>query len=142
MGYTTKFDGQFRMNKLPSDEVIAKIRELEGIIGEDVNNTSITYGYCQWQLTKDCQGIEWDGREKFYQYVEWLEHILTTVLIPNDITLSGIVYYSGEEVKDSGVIVVQDNQVIKYDVENILELLKEFVLKDIASNLTDKFGIY
>jgi hypothetical protein len=38
--------------------------------------------WCDWVPTPDMQGIEWNGNEKFYDYVEWLELIIKKFLIP------------------------------------------------------------
>lgn len=135
MGYTTEFEGQFRMDKLPPAEVVVRLRGLEGIDGRDEDDPDMPDAYCQWQLTKDCQGIEWDGGEKFYKYEEWLQYILDKVLKPAGITLSGVVNYSGEDVKDVGILTIEDGEVKSLDQELISDKLeelrefKEFVLQ-------------
>jgi hypothetical protein len=130
MGYTTKFDGRFDLDKLPPAEVIVRLRELEGIDGRDMEDPCAPKdGYCQWQLTKDCRGIEWDHGEKFYNYVEWLQYLIDNVLTPHDVTLSGSVNYSGEEADDNGVLVVENGSVrqVKHrEIAISLEGLHEF----------------
>jgi len=32
--------------------------------------------YCQWIPSEDGTAIAWDGGEKFYDYVEWLEYLI------------------------------------------------------------------
>ena len=72
--------------------------------------------WCQWVPTEDCSGIMWDGSEKFYNYVEWLEYIVQNFLIPWGRKLNGEVSWSGEDVEDVGVIVVKDNNIkVHYD---------------------------
>lgn len=128
MGYTTEFDGQFDLDKLPPAEVIVRLRELEGADGDELEGAP-SGGYCQWQLTKDCQHIEWDGGEKFYDYPQWLQYLIDTVLRPHGVTLTGSVNYSGEEVDDNGVLVVEDGIVRKVknaELTSSLEGLQAF----------------
>lgn len=67
--------------------------------------------WCQWVPTEDGTGIQWNGAERFYSYVEWLEYIVNHFLKPWDLVLSGEVEWSGEERGDVGKIVVTDNRV-------------------------------
>lgn len=85
--------------------------------------------WCQWvpftkertlRLTSVDEGPEegavydrivWDGGEKFYSYVEWLEYLIAHFLEPWGYALSGEVTWRGEERDDIGKIVVADNQV-------------------------------
>jgi hypothetical protein len=60
--------------------------------------------WCQWVPSKDGTGIEWDGNEKFYHYVEWMKYILKNFLIPKGYDISGKVHYQGEESSDHGVL--------------------------------------
>lgn len=129
MGYTTRFNGKFALDKLPSAEVIVQLKNLEGADGRKMAALGAPDAYCQWDLTKDCQHIEWDGGEKFYEYVEWLQWIIDRILKPNGITLSGSVNYSGEDTKDNGVLVVQDGevkQIAHADLPYTLEELQSF----------------
>lgn len=129
MGYTTEFEGRFNMDKLPPAEVIVRLRELEGIDGREDSDPDMPGGYNQWNLTKDCQGIEWDGSEKFYDYVEWLQYLIDKVLAPAGVTLSGTIAYSGEDVKDAGILTIQDGKVEQIEralVGDALEELRQF----------------
>ncbi len=67
--------------------------------------------WCQWIATKDRRGIEWDGNEKFYEYVEWLRYIIEHFLKPWGYTLNGSVKWFGEENTDIGIIEVTNNDV-------------------------------
>lgn len=66
---------------------------------------------CSWAPTPDGEGIEWDGSEKFYKYVEWLKYILEHFLKPWGYVLNGEVEWSGEDNPDMGIIFVKDNVV-------------------------------
>lgn len=70
--------------------------------------------YCQWVPTEDGLHIEWDGGEKFYSYVVWLEFIIKNILAPKGYVLNGRVYWEGEESEDRGVICVDDNEVTSF----------------------------
>ena len=69
--------------------------------------------WLQWIVMSDRRTIEWDGGEKFYDYVEWLQYIIDKILEPKGYVVNGEVFYSGEEVRDNGTIVVKDNIVVK-----------------------------
>mgnify|MGYP001081153724 FL=1 len=32
--------------------------------------------WCQWEILEDRQTIIWDGGEKFYEYIAWIEYII------------------------------------------------------------------
>lgn len=72
--------------------------------------------WCQWIVREDDNGaytiIEWDGNEKFYEYVEWLEYIIDHFLKPWGRKLNGEVEWYGEEPNDRGLITVNDNDVV------------------------------
>jgi hypothetical protein len=67
--------------------------------------------WCSWAPTEDGEGIEWDGSEKFYEYVKWLKYIIKNFIQPWGYTLNGEVEWEGEENTDMGKIVVKDNKV-------------------------------
>lgn len=67
--------------------------------------------WCKWEPTEDADGIQWDGAEKFYDYVEWLRYLITNFLAPWGYTLNGEVEYWGEDPSDFGKIIVKDNVV-------------------------------
>jgi hypothetical protein len=67
--------------------------------------------WCQWRPSDDGTCIEWDGGEKFYRYVEWLQYIIKNFLAPKRYVLNGEVEWRGESWSDSGVIVAKDNAI-------------------------------
>jgi hypothetical protein len=92
-----------------------------GFHGQDKDPSILEYNYppktqpglwCHWVPTEDAEGIEWDGGEKFYYYVEWLEYIVNNFLKPWGYTLNGSVRWRGEEFDDVGRIDVENNVVI------------------------------
>lgn len=91
-----------------------------GMMGQDHDESVIDYNsppstqpglWCQWVPTEDGTGIEWDGGEKFYNYVEWLEYIISKVLAPKNYKLSGKISWRGEDFDDRGTITVKDNAI-------------------------------
>lgn len=68
--------------------------------------------WCQWVPDETGQAIEWDGGEKFYKYVEWLEYLIDNFLKPWGITLAGSVEYRGEDWDDTGTISVHGTTVV------------------------------
>lgn len=141
MGYTTEFDGRFEMNKLPPTEVVVRLNELDDIDGREQDDDKMPSGYNQWKLTPDCRHIEWDGGEKFYDYVEWLQYIIDTVLTPNDIALSGSVAYSGENASDNGILTIENGIAVQRphaELSNTLADLTAFKTFVLAHEYGDK----
>ena len=66
--------------------------------------------WCQWIINDD-EELIWDGGEKFYNYVEWLEYLIEHFFAPSGYVLNGEVHYEGEDRNDFGKIVVKDNEV-------------------------------
>ena len=90
----------------------------DGICGQTIDETVLDYNvppstqpglWCQWVINGN--ELEWDGGEKFYNYVEWLEYLIENFFKPWGITINGEVEWSGEERSDIGKIVVTDNKV-------------------------------
>lgn len=67
--------------------------------------------WCQWVPSDDGEGVEWNGAEKFYEYVAWLEYLIKNFLAPKGYVLNGKVQYRGEDFEDIGTIVVKSNVV-------------------------------
>lgn len=67
--------------------------------------------WCQWIPNEDGTAIQWDGGEKFYDYIEWLEYLIKHFLEPWGYILNGKIHWSGEEVTDHGTIFVENNKV-------------------------------
>ena len=73
--------------------------------------------WCQWVITDDGKYLEWDGGEKFYEYVDWLVYMIGNFFAPLGYKLNGEVTFDGEDYDDIGVIYVKDNFVeVEYGV--------------------------
>jgi hypothetical protein len=82
--------------------------------------------WCHWVPTKDRKGLEWDGGEKFYHYVEWLEYLIEHFLTPWGYVVSGTVKWSGEEEEDNGTIFVENNVVKTTTEEDVPVVVKPY----------------
>ena len=73
--------------------------------------------WCQWVVSEDGKRLEWDGCEKFYNYMEWLDYLIVEFFNPLGYILNGSVEWQGEDYDDLGTIVVTDNVVdIEYGI--------------------------
>lgn len=67
--------------------------------------------WCQWAPNEYGDALEWDGGEKFYNYVEWLEYLIANFFEPWGYTLNGTVEWEGEDRSDAGSITVTNNTI-------------------------------
>ena len=110
MGYTTEFHGAFEFDRRVDDELYNFINKFADTRHEE---EGVPGYWCQWVINGN--KLVWDGGEKFYNYVEWLEYLIDNYFAPNDYVLNGEVEYQGEDYDDFGRIIVTDNEVsIKY----------------------------
>lgn len=81
--------------------------------------------WCNWVPSWDGRFIEWDGREKFYDSVEWMQYLIDHFLKPGahaektsdsmfygftfNHTLNGTINAQGEDPDDIWRLVVKDN---------------------------------
>jgi hypothetical protein len=91
-----------------------------GFMGQGEESNIINYNqpprtqpglWCKWTPNEDGTAIEWDGREKFYNYVEWIKYIIDKILSPRGYVLNGEVKWYGEDRDDEGIICIVDNVV-------------------------------
>lgn len=91
-----------------------------GFAGQDKDASIIDFNrnpstqpglWCQWVPNEDGTAIVWDGGEKFYYYVEWIEYIIENFLKPWGYSISGEVEWQGEEREDIGKIQISNNSV-------------------------------
>lgn len=110
----------------------------KGMAGQDHEENIINYNtppstqpglWCQWRPTDDGKGIEWDGGEKFYNYVEWLQYLIDKILAPKGYVLTGDVEYRGEESDDMGVISVNKNKIVVTEYSEYREMIENILKK-------------
>jgi hypothetical protein len=127
MGYTTNFEGKLTFSRVLS---VTELRELEDLADyqkqdEAYDKYADTHpdSYNQWEPSSDGLALGWNGAEKFYEYVEWLEWLIHNYFEPRGIILNGVLRYQGEEISDVGRIEVSNNSVkkVELDTEDIVE---------------------
>jgi hypothetical protein len=67
--------------------------------------------WLQWVLDEEGTELAWDGNEKFYNYIEWLEYLIQHFFEPWGIKLNGEITWVGEDTSDTGMIKVTDSVV-------------------------------
>jgi hypothetical protein len=117
MGYHTDFDGQFKLSRDLSIKEFNALNKLTKNMGD--KSKGQPYSWCMWVPTEDGDAIEWDGGEKFHDYIEWLQYVVDKYLKPWGITLSGKVEYDGEERGDYGYLEVIDGKVTDFPKQDV-----------------------
>lgn len=121
----------------------------EGMAGQAREDNIINYNsppstqpglWCQWIPTTDKMGIQWDGGEKFYDYVEWLAYIVDNFLEPNGYVLNGQVRWQGEDIGDVGVLAVKDNVITSHP--GITDLYADDDVEKMATELINMLDVY
>ena len=107
MGYTTIFKGALTISPLPTDEIVEIVIDISKTRHDEIGYPSI---WCQWVINSD-RKLEWNGAEKFYNYIEWLRYLIDNIFVPNGYILNGRIRYRGERIEDIGVIYVKDNEI-------------------------------
>ena len=150
MGYTTEFEGQVNIEPPLNEQEIefltkfSESRRMDrksgpyNVEGKDDWNASRDGGdirdynqppkgqpglWCQWVPTSDGTALEWDGNEKFYDSVEWMQYIIDHFLKPGALakdalpflqanhTVNGVINAQGEDSGDIWRLVVKNNDV-------------------------------
>ena len=84
-----------------------------GLAGQDRDISIVDYNkppegqpnlWCQWTPTIDGKHLKWNEHEKFYDYVQWLQYLITHFLRPWGYVLNGRVSWRGEIRKDRVII--------------------------------------
>lgn len=111
-------------------------RDYKGLVEYNTPPSTQPGLWCQWVPTDDGKYIEWDGGEKFYNYVEWLQYIVKNFLQPKGYSISGEVKFQGESPDDRGLIIAKDNKIeCVNDLDELARLRKENA--DLKNKLAD-----
>lgn len=124
--YINKFNHTRRMHRTNGPYFV----ESKGPFGQSHEDDIIDYNqpdpsqpslWCQWEVSKDGKFIQWDGGEKFYCSVEWMEYLIEHFLSLNPKAeelnifkghvLNGSIEAQGEDAFDRWTMVVKDNEV-------------------------------
>ena len=83
----------------------------ESVTNENIPPTGQPGLWCHWIPNHNGTAIVWDGGEKFYDYVEWIEYLVEHFLKPWGYKVNGEVEWIGEDPNDRGLIVIKNNLV-------------------------------
>lgn len=106
MGYSRDFTGSFSFSR----PLTVKEKEYLIKLSRTRQNIKNKPGYwVHWIPNEDGTELKWDGGEKFYKYVEWLEYLIKNYFSKRGVELNGIVEWRGEDLDDTGEIKVVNN---------------------------------
>lgn len=109
----------------------------KGNFGQDKEENIVDYNeppstqpglWCDWVPVINYDGppkaisIAWNGSEKTYNYIKWIQYIVENFLLPFDYWLEGEVVWQGEEIFDRGLIKIEKENLLisrKYDSTKI-----------------------
>lgn len=78
--------------------------------GEDCPPLGVPSLWCNWAPNEDGTAIQ-DTAEKFRNFIAWMHFLLDHFLIPWGYQLNGRVIWQGENRSDTGILVVNNNEV-------------------------------
>lgn len=110
MGYSTQFEGILAFAAEPTAAQLGRLNE---IFGEDCRDhpewSAPGLYYIDLELTKDFSGIKWNGAEKTYGMVEFV-NLVTRLMREQwpEFRLTGALLAQGEEVGDIWRLVIDD----------------------------------
>lgn len=114
MGYDTNFSGGFDIIPELTTNQTNEINEFcEDRHGSNSDHEGFPGFWCDWKVTHCGSSLQHKGGEKFYNYVEWLDYLITHYFRPWGVTLTGTVSWQGEGGSDQGEITVLDGNLIR-----------------------------
>lgn len=108
MGYTTKFAGEFKLDRPLDDETYEELAAMDGPFYE---GNGFPSQWNKWIVGDDWQSVKWNGGEKFYGYIGWIRLLNANFLAPKRYRLDGTVRFQGEDAGDSGKIVATGGKI-------------------------------
>lgn len=133
--YYTLGGGSFGQDKEPN------------VIDQNTPPSSQPSLWCQWKIVSETLSIrksivdetqvlttnhfiQWDGGEKFYEYVPWMNYLIEKVFYPYRIFLSGVIRWEGEDRDDVGEICLiyndKERQVLEADGHGHFSYIPEY----------------
>jgi hypothetical protein len=112
MGYTTEFEGSLNIDP----PLTAKQQSMLNAFSTERHGgpLHVFEGYpgiwCDWYAPAP-DVLAWNGTEKFYHYVDWLNYLINHFFIDWDVKLNGTIDWFGEDHRDRGTITVTNNKV-------------------------------
>ena len=119
MGYYTNFTGDFKFSREATE---VEYEEFKAFCEDNQNKDPWKHGLykepdgridypCRWFISSCYTRLMIDPEGKSYYYEEWLRLLVSRFFKPKGIVLNGEVHWSGEEVKNCGVLTIKDNLV-------------------------------
>jgi hypothetical protein len=141
MGYSTEFTGVLKFTK---ELTIPQLRKLQSFCGADVRNhpewiknPNQSYYYIQYEVTKELDGLQWDGGEKFSYPVETLNLIIDNMRAEwPDFGLEGELVAQGEDTTDRWWLRIKKGKAVQVNMPKLTDLYEcpkcecTFSLKD------------
>ena len=75
--------------------------------------------WCNWIVSDQGDRLMWNGGEKFYYYVRWLQYLINHFFVKWSRILNGDIKWQGEDINDKGIITVVNNQVTTHTDDDI-----------------------
>ena len=88
----------------------------KSVINENIPPKDCPSLWCQW-IISDNGTLEWDGGEKFYEYIPWLEFLIKHFFAPDGYILNGSIQWQGDDSDDYGTIDITNNIVTAHPYE-------------------------
>ena len=112
MGYTTTFEGEFKITpSLTEDQLETLSTFMEDRHG---GNVKVAEGfpsfYCDW--TTDGNSIYWNGSEKSYEMLAWIKLLKREYFDKWGCTLTGEVFAQGEDQSDKWGMRAKDGKIV------------------------------
>lgn len=122
MGYQTEFAGAFKFSRqltLDENETLKEFAQRDHRCKVDEGMPPVPdWPFCNWGPTNRGRALHWNGGEKFYYYVEWLNYLIDRFFQPWDLEISGEVTWQGEDSSDRGLIRVSEAGVDVFSVQD------------------------
>jgi hypothetical protein len=115
MSYSTEFNEYFTLTPNLSSEQIATILQIARSPNQKWQPrpalSGAPFSWCHWIPNHYGNHLAWDGGERFYDYVEWLEYLIEFYFKPWGVVVSGEIDWQGDDCDDRGIIFAKDNKV-------------------------------
>lgn len=124
MGSTTRFIGKLRVTPALSLRTIRSLEKFCSIRHDDYEKKGMPGIWCDWQFSPDY--IFWNGHEKSYDMVEWMEFLIKNFLCPEGMgyTVNGrLLAIPDSHARTLWMLNVKDNVVEKEDHIDVYDKL-------------------